>query len=62
MQTCFKSTKERLRATARTIEALDIRRQETGDDSLGRAIEAFLVNRELRELEHLALHDGATWD
>lgn len=55
MQSHYATTNERLTAVANLLLELDAKRQQTGDDSLGRAVESFLVNRELRELEHFAL-------
>lgn len=55
MQTHYATTKERLESVARTLARIELRRETDSDPQLGRAIESFLVNRELRELEHFAM-------
>lgn len=51
--------KDRLERSFHTLAELDAFRVERNDDTIGRGIEAYLVGRELRELEHLALSESA---
>jgi len=47
----MKSTTERLRIHAAILETIDRRRLETGDPSIGSAIEDRILSDELQELE-----------
>ncbi len=46
--------KSRLEAGAAALFAADVRRKQTQDPNLGYAIERYIVDRELRELEREA--------
>ena len=52
------SIHERLSRASEVLAVIDRRRTETGDDSIGAAIERRVLDRELRELEDACKIDG----
>lgn len=49
-QCLYQTIANRLQSTAKTLERIELMREMRGDESLGRCVEAYLVNRELVEL------------
>jgi hypothetical protein len=52
------SLASRLAYCCTVLRLIDCRRAESGNDGIGAAIERRILDRELRELEHLAAAEG----